>query len=254
MPVSAEALKAMTGLTNMTWQEMDRVSQGMIDGCAHYAGDPEIEARCNDCTASIDRHISERIRQAPQDDDMSLLAVRGRAGLSDGQMRANIKLAISGGQNEPRDAIAGIARALLEYPDALADLKTGEISYLQVFEEFTRWIAPIGMSPRKITQPYEFKDIRFDLNDRVFLMFGSGNRDESIFENPNAFNPHRDTSKSITFGAGPHFCAGSWASKSLIVDVALPMLLEAFPSLKLTAEITFTGWAFRGPLSVPAEW
>ena len=31
-PVSAEALKSITGLTNMTWQEMDRVSQGMIDG------------------------------------------------------------------------------------------------------------------------------------------------------------------------------------------------------------------------------
>jgi len=254
MPVSAEALKAMTGLTNMTWQEMDRVSQGMIDGCANYAGDSEIEARCNDCTTSIDRHISDRIRQIPQRDDMSLLAVQRRAGLSDDQMRANIKLAISGGQNEPRDAIAGIVWALLEYPDALEGLKTGGINHLQVFEEFTRWIAPIGMSPRRITQPYEYKDIRFDPNDRVFLMFGSGNRDENIFENPNEFDPHRDTSKSITFGAGPHFCAGSWASKALIVDVAMPMLLKAFPSLKLTGEVTFTGWAFRGPLSVPIEW
>ena len=36
-PVSAEALKSITGLTNMTWQEMDRVSQGMIDGCANLS-------------------------------------------------------------------------------------------------------------------------------------------------------------------------------------------------------------------------
>jgi Cytochrome P450 len=59
MPVSAEALKLITGLTNMDAAEMDRVSQGMIDGCANYAGDPKVEARCHDCTASIDAHIAE---------------------------------------------------------------------------------------------------------------------------------------------------------------------------------------------------
>ena len=33
MPVSARALIAITGLKNMGWREMDKVSQGMIDGC-----------------------------------------------------------------------------------------------------------------------------------------------------------------------------------------------------------------------------
>jgi hypothetical protein len=37
-PFQAEALKSVTGLTNMDWREMDRVSQGMIDGCANYTG------------------------------------------------------------------------------------------------------------------------------------------------------------------------------------------------------------------------
>ena len=40
MPVLAKALKALTGLTNMSWQEMDRVSQGIIDRCSNYVGDP----------------------------------------------------------------------------------------------------------------------------------------------------------------------------------------------------------------------
>ena len=61
MRVSGEALKIVTGLTNITWMEMDRVSQGMIDGCANYAGDSEVEAVCNECTASIDRYIDEMI-------------------------------------------------------------------------------------------------------------------------------------------------------------------------------------------------
>ena len=153
MPVSGEVLKAITGLTQMTWQDMDRVSQGMIDGYANYTADPEVEARCNDCTASIDAHISDRIASGLDDNDMSLIAVQQRAGLNDAQLRANVKLAISGGQNEPRDAIAGILCTILERPNVLRALQAGTLGYLQNFEEFTRWISPIGMSPRRIAKP-----------------------------------------------------------------------------------------------------
>jgi cytochrome P450 len=117
MPVSAEALKLITGLTNMAAPEMDRVSQGMIDGCANYAGDPEVEAHCHDCTASIDRHIDAmlpRLRAAP---NLSAISVMDRAGLGRDRISANTKLIISGGQNEPRDAIAGAAWAVLSHPE-----------------------------------------------------------------------------------------------------------------------------------------
>ena len=114
MPARGEVLKFINGLTQMTWRDIDRLSKGMIDGSTNYTGDPEVEAHCNECTASIDAHISDRIASGPEDDDMSLIAVQQRAGLSDSQMRANVKLAISGGQNEPRDAIAGILWAILK--------------------------------------------------------------------------------------------------------------------------------------------
>ena len=254
MPVSAEALKEMTGLVNMSWQEMDRVSQGMIDGCANYSADPQVEARCNNCTKSIDRHIDQRIASGFLEKDLSLLAVQLRAGLSLEQTRANIKLAISGGQNATRDAIAGLVWALLKHPNHLADLLSGALSHLQVFEEYCRWTSPIGMSPRRVAKAYSYKDIQFYSEQRVFFMFGSGNRDEEAFEKPDAFNPYQDSSKAITFGAGPHFCAGAWASKCLIAEVALPMLFSRFASLKIASPVEFSGWAFRGPTSVPVLW
>ncbi len=254
MPVSGEALKAITGLTQIEAAEMDRVSQGMIDGCANYAGDREVEANCKDCTASIDRYITERIPEVDATPDFSLLSVQRQAGLSDEQIRANIKLAISGGQNEPRDAIAGTVWALLRHPQGLDRVRRGDISWLHAFEEYARWISPIGMSPRRVARPYEFNGVSFDPEDRVFLMFGSGNRDENVFANPDIFDLDQDISAAITFGAGPHFCAGAWASRALIGDVALPMLFDRFPNLKLDGEARFGGWAFRGPLSVPVSW
>ena len=254
MPVSAEALKAITGLTNMTAHEMNRVSQGMIDGCANYTGDPDVEANCHDCTGSIDRHIDAMIPVLDAAPDHSLLSVQRQAGLSDYQVRANVKLAISGGQNEPRDAIAGAAWALLTHPEQLEAVKAGQVSWLQAFEEYARWISPIGMSPRRVAQQYELHGVTLEPEDRVFLMFGSGNRDEDVFANPDAFDTSQDISASISFGAGPHFCAGAWASKALIADVALPMLFERFPDLRLAGETRFGGWAFRGPLTMPVAW
>ncbi len=253
MEVSAEALKSITGLTNMDWREMDRVSQGMIDGCGNYAGDPAVTATCNDCTASIDRHIDGRIAALRDAPDASLIAVQLQAGMDEAQMRANVKLAISGGQNEPRDAIAGAAWALLTHPEWLEAARAGEITWLQVFEEYARWISPIGMSPRRIAQEYDLDGVRLDPEDRLFFMFGSGNRDETVFARPDVFDPTQDISAAISFGAGPHFCAGAWASRCLIAEVALPMLFDRFPDMALAGDAPFGGWAFRGPLSMPVR-
>ncbi len=252
--LSAEALKLITGLTNMSAVEMDRVSQGMIDGCANYAGDADVAARCHDCTASIDRHIDAWDQGQDDQQDLSLLAVQRRAGLSDAQVRANIKLAISGGQNEPRDAIAGTIWALLTHPKHLMDVRQGRATWLMAFEEYARWISPIGMSPRQVAQDYQLHGVTLEPGERVFLMFGSGNRDERVFPDPDLFDLHRNNSAAISFGAGPHFCAGAWISKALIAEVALPMLFDRFPDLQLDGEARFGGWAFRGPLQVPARW
>jgi len=245
-PVSAEALKSITGLTNMTWQEMDRVSQGMIDGCANYNQNKMVEENCHRCTASIDFHIQERLEQ-DLGSDPSLLSVFALKNEKFEIISANVKLAISGGQNEPRDAIAGTIATLLINPIQLEKILNGEFDWLKAFEEYARWMSPIGMSPRRIAKDFSYKGFNFFKNDRVFLMFGSANRDEDIFEKPNEFMLDRDVARSISFGAGPHFCAGAWISKTLISEVAIPMLFEKFPNMKLLSRVEYSGWAFRGP-------
>ena len=253
LPVSAEALKTVTGLSNMAFNEMDRVSQGMIDGIANISGDPLIEANCHNCTKSIDEHIDEMLPIIKKSPNNSLLSVQYEAGLSEIQNRANIKLAISGGQNEPRDAIAGTVWALLKNKNQLNLILEGKSTWLNAFEEYSRWISPIGMSPRRVAKNAIIESIEFKKNERIFFMFGSGNRDEDVFDNPEVFNITRKLSASLAFGAGPHFCAGAWISRCLIGEVALPLLFKCFPKIKLNqnySEVKFTGWAFRGPLEV----
>ena len=127
---------------------------------------------------------------------------------------------------------------------------------MQVFDEYCRWLAPIGMSPRRVAVRHRYGDITFEPEDRVFFVFGSANRDEAHFTDPDRFDVSRDTSKSIAFGAGPHFCAGAWASRCMVAEVALPKLFGWLRGLQIEegAQVRIGGWAFRGILNLPVRW
>jgi len=254
MRISGEALRVVTGLENFSWRELDGVSQGMIDGCSNYAGAAEIEAHCNACTSEIDARIDEMMPILRKRPNASLLSVQMQAGLDDAQIRANVKLVISGGQNEPRDAIAGVVWALLTHPEQRAMIARGEATWLAAFTEYARWIAPVGMSPRRVARAYQVRDVTLLPDDMVFLMFSAANRDPASFERPDVFDMTQDASAAVSFGAGPHMCAGAFASRCLIADVALPMIFEALGDLRLTGPTRFGGWAFRGPLTMPVAW
>ena len=156
-------------------------------------------------------------------------------------IRANIKLAISGGQNEPRDAIAGTVATLLSHPEQLSRLNSGDIHWLNAFEEYARWMSPIDMSPRRIAKSFEWNGFEFQPETKVFLMFSSANRDEKIFEEPDRSDITRNTGKSVSFGAGPHFCASGAISRALIAEVALPLFFERFPGIALDGEVMYRG-------------
>ena len=256
LPLSAECLKDVTGLTNLRFEDMDAWSQAMIDGISNYSGDKEVEARCHAATAGIDAAIDDRIPVVRRHPDHSILSVLLASGQPLESIRANIKLAISGGQNEPRDAIAGTIWAMLTHPDQLALARRDVLSWLDVFEEYTRWIAPIGMSPRRVAKPYSYGGVDFAPEDRVFFMFGSANRDETCFADPDRFDVSRDTQKSIAFGAGPHYCAGAFVSRAMVADVALPSVFARLKGLRLdpSEPVRIGGWAFRGLLNLPVLW
>lgn len=256
LPLSAECLKHITGLTNMRYQDMDAWSQAMIDGIANYTGDKAVEARCNAATAGIDAAIDDMIPVVTKHPNQSILSVLMASGMAMESIRANIKLAISGGQNEPRDAISGTIWALLTHPDQLALVRDGQAKWIEVFEEYARWIAPIGMSPRRVAKPWSYGGVDFEPEDRVFFMFGSANRDEACFDDPETFDITRDTAKSIAFGAGPHYCAGAWASRAMVSEVALPSIFAKLKNLRLddAEPVRIGGWAFRGLLNLPVVW
>jgi cytochrome P450 len=113
--------------------------------------------------------LQERMGQADRDDFPSLLSIQHKAGFDPATISANVKLAISGGQNEPRDAIAGVIGTLLANPDQLDKITSGQATWMNAFEEYARWMSPIGMSPRRIAEPHTYAG--FDVSARGSCVF-----------------------------------------------------------------------------------
>ena len=228
----------------------------MIDGIANYAGDPAIEARCHAATAGIDAAIDDMLPVVRKDAE-PFAAQRDDPWRHGGSERAPQHQAHDLGRAER--AAQGDRRliwALLTHPEQFARVRDGKVTWLQVFEEFARWISPIGMSPRRVAKAATVNGVDFAPEDRVFLMFGSANRDEAHFADAEKFDLTRDTAKSIAFGAGPHFCAGAAASRAMIADVALPSVFARLKGLRLDERepVRIGGWAFRGLFNLPVRW
>ncbi len=254
MPVAANALRVMTGLTNMPAAEMDAASQAMLDAAANYQHDADVDAKGYAAADRVMELIRARLVELRRKPDLSIISVLDQGGLSVDAIAGNVRVIIGGGQNEPRDAIAGLVWALLSHPDQMAMIHNGTASFETAFDEYIRWVAPIGMSPRRVARKEHVCGVTFEKDDLVFFMFGAAGRDPDHFKDPDKFEVQRETRAAVSFGAGPHFCAGAAASRVLIARLAVPMLFEALPDLALDGPAPLAGWAFRGPLTVPVRW
>src|SRR5207237_2947323 len=195
--------KGGSGSTIIRFADMDGWSQAMSDGIANYTGNKEVEARCHAATAGIDAAIHDMIPVVSKHPNTSILSVLLAAGQNIDSIRANVKLAISGGQNEPRDAISGSVWALLTHPEQLAWVAEGKAKWIDVFEEYARWIAPIGMSPRRVAKQWSYRGVDFEPGDRGFFIVGSGKRDRAWLGDWSWFCRTRPPAKALAIVPSP---------------------------------------------------
>jgi cytochrome P450 len=254
-PYAAENLRVVLGFHNATQVDVQRWSQTLIDGTGNYADDPQVWADAERSSLEVDAAIDEmlpRLRAAP---DGSLLSELAGKPMPLESLRANLKMTIGGGLNEPRDAIATTTWALLSHPDQLARVLAGA-RWPDAFEECVRWVAPISMYPREATQDTELAGMLVPRGARLGVVVGAANRDPAVFENAESYDIDRPKKPHLAFGGGTHFCAGTWIARASVVGVALPRLFTEFPGLRLDGARpgVVGGWVFRGVLSLPVHW
>lgn len=257
-PYAAENLRMVLGFENAKYQDLLRWSQTMIDGTGNYGDDPQVWALARRSYDEVNDALDEMVARLRADPDDSLISHIVNAGPPEVTLedtRANLKMSIGGGINEPRDALTTTVWALLDRPEQLvAVLERG--LWKEAFEESVRWVAPIGMYPRQTTCEVELGGTLLPAGAKLGVLALSANRDEEVFEQADEFDVFRPKTAHLAFGGGAHFCAGAWIARSQVAEIALPQLFERLPELRLDPgrfpEVA--GWVFRGMTSLPVRW
>jgi cytochrome P450 len=90
----------------------------------------------------------------------------------------------------------------------------------------------------------------------TFGVIGSANRDENVFENPDALDITREPNKHLSFGQGIHFCLGAPLAR-MEAQIAINTLLRRMPDLRLKVPPDSLRWRpsmiLRGLVRLPVE-
>lgn len=101
-------------------------------------------------------------------------------------------------------------------------------------EEILRFDPALHMFTRWAYEDVTVMGQEFRRGDQVALLLGAANRDPDAYDCPNLFDPNRAAKPHISFGAGLHFCVGAPLAR-LELQIALPILFDRLPNLRLTA-------------------
>lgn len=253
-PYAARCLTHLLGIPEATDPEMIRWSQALIDGAGNFGNAPELYERSDQANAEMNALFDTcvgRVKTAPDQSALSAM-VNAEDPIEKSQIYSNIKIAIGGGINEPRDALLTILYGLLTNPDQLEACKA-EGLWNAAFEEGVRWVAPIQASSRLVMEDTEIRGHAIAKGEVVMTAQASACHDEDLYDRPDEFNLFRPKTSHQAFGNGPHFCQGTHIARRMLAQIILPMLFDRFPNMRLPEPdaVKFWGFGFRGPLSLP---
>jgi len=141
---------------------------------------------------------------------------------------------------------------LHDYPDARRRLQADPALIAPAIEESLRFNTSAQRFKRVVMRETSLRGQTLRAGDKVALAFGSGNRDERKFPDPDRFDIERRPQGHLGFGSGKHFCLGSQMAR-LVTEVAMRRFLDRVPDYHLTVEkIAWNSSSnFRSPTALP---
>lgn len=181
--------------------------------------------------------IVEERRARPSNDLISELISEDEDGqtLTAAEILLFCVLLLIAGNETTTNLISNGAWALFHHPAQAAHLKREPRLIASAVEEVLRYDTPVQWLMRATTRPTELGGCEMPEGARVLVLFGSANRDERRYAQPDAFLVDRNPSDHLGFGAGIHFCLGAGLAR-LEARVVASTLLARNLSLRPTGE------------------
>jgi cytochrome P450 len=147
--------------------------------------------------------------------------------------------------------IGRAVQLLAAEPLLLAAIRADRLGVPAVVEESLRYDTPVQLMFRTATADVDIAGTTIPSRSTVIALLGSANRDPSMFDAPDVFDPARASTEHLSFGHGVHFCLGA-ALARLEARVALEELLARTEVLEPAGDAEHVASiVFRGPTSLP---
>lgn len=196
-------------------------------------------------------------RRDPREDLASALIQAEEAGdkLSEDELLAMVFLLLIAGHETTVNLIGSGTLALLEHPDQMEKLCRDPALIKLAVEELLRYTAPVFMTTERFArEDVTLHGVTIPRGEMTFGVIGSANRDENVFEHPDALDITREPNRHLSFGQGIHFCLGAPLAR-MEAQIALDMLLRRMPDLRLKVSPDSLRWRpsmiLRGLDSLP---
>jgi len=193
-------------------------------------------------------------RRAPGEDLLSRLVTVEDGGtvLSEPELLSTCILLLVAGHETTVNLISGGTLALLRHPDQLERFRTDPGVARSAVEEMLRYVSPVQLTGRALTEPCQFGGVEFAAGDFAMLLLASGNHDPEQFDDPEGFDVTRSPNNHLGFGFGIHHCLGAPLAR-METQVALTSLVRRAPALALATEdvVYKSNVVLRGMESLP---
>ena len=147
-----------------------------------------------------------------------------------------LMLLIVGGNDTTRNSISGGVVALNQNPDQYAKLRANHKLINNMVSEVIRWQTPLSHMRRNATRDLEFRGKQIKKGDKVVMWYVSGNRDDSVIDNPNAFMIDRPHARQhLSFGFGVHRCMGNRLAE-MQLRVLWEEIMARFDTVEMVGE------------------
>jgi cholest-4-en-3-one 26-monooxygenase len=161
------------------------------------------------------------------------MEVEGRP-LTGEEVRWFCFLFFTGGLETTRNATAVGLWQFMENPDQAQIVRDNPDALKGAVEEVLRWVTPSKNRLRVATEDVEVGSKTIKKGDWLVTWLVSANRDEDVFDRPDAFDVTRDPNPHLGFGIGEHLCLGRYLAR-LELGVILSGVLNGLPDMKAAA-------------------
>lgn len=180
----------------------------------------------------------------PKDDLISDLVAVEEAGdrLTREELMGMVFLLLTAGHETTVNLIGNGMLALMQHPQAYADLVAAPDLLPTAIEEMLRYNGPVEVATtRWAFEDVTVGDVTIAAGDAVLVSLIGANHDPAVFADPDVFDIRRTPNKHLAFGHGIHYCLGAPLAR-LEGTVALGALIQRYPNLELATDVAALEW------------